>query len=215
MDSIQLVITGLSVVAAILAWVAKLRWSKEFADAKEATIAAKDAQIQVLEKQIEDLRDLTPMKLREYVLSIKDQLEEYNDSLQSQVEKLKSEITEKNQQITSLSEEGAQKRSEVEQVKKEKEELNKKVVYLERIRKELKPVQHQAEVTSRTIADYDLFVIALAKYIENLSPNERERFVNALVASSLPKASILETLHSKNKPGIVTWLDFIEKDKRP
>lgn len=143
------------------------------------------------------------------------QLEEYNDSLQSQVEKLKSEITEKNQQITSLSEEGAQKRSEVEQVKKEKEELNKKVVYLERIRKELKPVQHQAEVTSRTIADYDLFVIALAKYIENLSPNERERFVNALVASSLPKASILETLHSKNKPGIVTWLDFIEKDKRP
>lgn len=132
MEYLQLAITGLSVVAAILAWVAKLRWSKEFADAKEATIAAKDAQIQVLEKQIEDLRDLTPMKLREYVLSIKDQLEEYNDSLQSQVEKLRAEIAEKNAQIGSLSEEGTQKRNEIEKIRQERDELEQRAVLLDR-----------------------------------------------------------------------------------
>lgn len=64
-----------SAVAAVLAWAAKLRWSKEYAAAKDEVIRAKDAQIELLRNGIENLRSLTPMKIREYFLSVKKQLE--------------------------------------------------------------------------------------------------------------------------------------------
>ena len=51
------VVTGLSAMAGIAAWLAKLKWSKEF-------VAAKDAVIQAKEAQIENLRKLTPPELR-------------------------------------------------------------------------------------------------------------------------------------------------------
>ena len=67
-----------ALVAAILAWAAKLRWSKEFGAAKDAQIAslqsqitnltnthtelikAKDVHIAVLEREIKGLQELSP-----------------------------------------------------------------------------------------------------------------------------------------------------------
>lgn len=74
-----------SAIAAILAWVAKLRWSREYAAAKDEVIRAKDAQIDVLRQQIVALESLTPMKVREYHLSTKAQLEEYIDDLKAKL----------------------------------------------------------------------------------------------------------------------------------
>lgn len=51
-----------SIVAAIIAWLAKLRWSKEFEKAKTEVIRAKDAQIETLEKELNSLKEMTPMK---------------------------------------------------------------------------------------------------------------------------------------------------------
>lgn len=48
-----------SSLAAILAWLAKLRWAREFKEAK-------DAQIALLKNEIQNLRELAPPKLREY-----------------------------------------------------------------------------------------------------------------------------------------------------
>ena len=91
MDILQTVITIGSLAAAILAWYAKLRWSKEFEKAKTETIKAKDAQIALLEREIKSLQDMTPMKVREYSNSVKEQLEEYNEELKKQLEAVQIE----------------------------------------------------------------------------------------------------------------------------
>jgi signal transduction histidine kinase len=99
-------IAALNTLAAILAWVAKLRWSKEFGDAKDQTIKAKEAQIEVLKAQIDSLksesqslRELTPMKLREYLTSTKTMLEEYNDALKQDLQKAHEELDSARAQI--------------------------------------------------------------------------------------------------------------------
>jgi len=70
----------LSLVAAVLAWAAKIVWSTEFRKAKEA-------QIDALKSQLEALRDLTPMKLREYVVATR---RIYEEKIQELEEKLRS-----------------------------------------------------------------------------------------------------------------------------
>ena len=55
------IIAVLSVIAAILAWWAKIRWSEEYREAK-------DAQIQLLESHIATLRDLSSVKIREHYI---------------------------------------------------------------------------------------------------------------------------------------------------
>ncbi|SRR6266404_3233068 len=92
-----------SAVAALLAWLAKLRWAKEYAVAKDETIKAKQAEIERLLHEVQSVReltndvikakdiqiqllsDLTPMKIREYFLSVRTQLEEYIENLKSQI----------------------------------------------------------------------------------------------------------------------------------
>lgn len=78
-DWVKNLITLASALAAILAWVAKLRWSKEYSDAKNATIDSKEEQIKAKDEQIQtkqayievverennSLREQTPEKLLE------------------------------------------------------------------------------------------------------------------------------------------------------
>ena len=53
-------------IAAVLAWVAKIRWSKEYRMALDESIQAKDAQIDTLKEQLTAYKELSPMKIREY-----------------------------------------------------------------------------------------------------------------------------------------------------
>jgi DNA repair exonuclease SbcCD ATPase subunit len=112
-----------SAVAAVLAWVAKLWWGKEYAAAKQEIIEAKNAQIQALEREIESLKSLTPMKIREYFLSVRQQLEEYNNALQDELNRAKTEIAQRNQELTRLEGLGAEKAAEVQQLKQERDRL--------------------------------------------------------------------------------------------
>jgi chromosome segregation ATPase len=122
MEWVNSTITLLSLIAAILAWIAKLRWSKEFAAAKDAAIAAKDAQIDQLQEQIrniteaknariEQLEDqinflqaMDPVKLQERFVSMRQQLEEMIDELQAELEKTKKRLAEKMAEIGELKE---------------------------------------------------------------------------------------------------------------
>jgi hypothetical protein len=115
-----------SSVAAVLAWVAKLMWSKEFKEAKEETIKSKDAQIELLKNEIQNLRELSPMKLREYFVSVKQQLEEYND-------KLLRDLKDKDQRILTLRHGKQRRGTEIERLMKERAELNDKINALEKI----------------------------------------------------------------------------------
>lgn len=94
MDIASSIITIGSLIVAILAWLAKIRWSKEFEKAKDETIKAKEAQIIALEREVKSLQNMTPMKLREYFNSVKEQLEEYNTNLKQQLEQANLEIEE-------------------------------------------------------------------------------------------------------------------------
>jgi len=82
-----------SALAAVLAWAAKLRWAKEYAAAKDEIIRAKESEIAALNAQIKILNELTPMKIREYFLSVKTQLEEYIEHLEQRNKALESELS--------------------------------------------------------------------------------------------------------------------------
>ena len=96
----------LSALGTILAWVAKLRWSQEFADAKNAALEAKDAELRAREAQtqslkleIDNLRQLSSPKVREYFLSTKQQLEEFNEVLQKELHETRTEAERLAQQV--------------------------------------------------------------------------------------------------------------------
>jgi hypothetical protein len=82
--TMQDVITILSIIAAIVAWLAKILWSKEFKEAKEAQILS-------LEQQVKTLRDLTPDRLRKILEDSAAIYEEGISQKENEIDKLKSE----------------------------------------------------------------------------------------------------------------------------
>lgn len=99
MEYLQPIITILSLIGACLAWIAKLRWSKEFEQAKNAVIQSKDAEIAQLKSQIEMLGELNSVKLRESYLRMKEQLEEYIDELKSDLSAAEAKLAEADQPL--------------------------------------------------------------------------------------------------------------------
>jgi hypothetical protein len=92
MEWIQPTITILSLVGGILAWVAKIRWSKEYSVAKDETIKAKEAQMQAIERELQTYKELTPMKLKEYYLSSKELYEVQINRLEDKLKTAQEEI---------------------------------------------------------------------------------------------------------------------------
>lgn len=111
---LPLVVSVLSTIAAILAWVAKLRWSDEFIQAKAAIIEAKEAQIKSLENEVRFLREISSPKLHEYFTSVKSQLEQYLDAKDVQLSQTKTELQIKETEIAKLQELWGQQNSNIE-----------------------------------------------------------------------------------------------------
>jgi bacterioferritin (cytochrome b1) len=95
MDWIYPIITLASLAVALLASINKLMWAKEFKDAKEETIRTKEAQIDLLKNEIQNLRELNPVTIREHFKSVKEQLEERIEFLKHQFDQAQTEITQK------------------------------------------------------------------------------------------------------------------------
>ncbi len=66
-----------SAIAALLAWAAKLWWSKEYATAKDETIKSKEAHIDRLKSELQGIRELTSETIK---------------AKDAQIESLKNEI---------------------------------------------------------------------------------------------------------------------------
>jgi chromosome segregation ATPase len=191
MEWLQFTATALSALAAALAWAAKLWWSKEYAAAKDETIKAKDAEvkakealIQTLEREIETFREFTPMKIREYFLSVTAQLNEYNDSLEVQVEKFRDEIAVKDSRIGELSEAGAQFQNDVNRLLVEKDDLERKVKILEDQETKLRPVQEQFINVSGT---YNSFAEQYPGLLEAMKSQISEWSLNQSVLNMDPE----------------------------
>lgn len=123
MEWLQAIGVVLCALAAILAWVAKLRWAREYTAAKEETIRAKEAQVETLRTQVEALQDMTPMKLREYFLSVKEQLEEYIGTLQARLHQATEKIRQEDGEIEQLTAEGGAKSREITALRREKDDI--------------------------------------------------------------------------------------------
>lgn len=96
MEIIYGIITILSLSAAILAWIAKLRWSTQYREAKEAQIDALTGQINLLQEfksdQIMSLYRNTKEGLEELnrqIIAEKDELLEKVDEMEKIIEDLK------------------------------------------------------------------------------------------------------------------------------
>jgi chromosome segregation ATPase len=112
-----------SSLAAVLAWAAKLWWGREFASAKDEIIKAKEVQIELLKDEINSLKELTPMKVREYFLSVREQMEEYNDLLKNQLDEAQKELNKKQEEIENLKQEGDKTAGEIEKLEAERQSI--------------------------------------------------------------------------------------------
>ncbi|MEW5870754.1 MAG: hypothetical protein AB1894_15885 [Chloroflexota bacterium] len=136
---IQIITTLASAIAAVLAWCAKIAWSKEFAIAKNETIKAKEAEIKArdafiatLEREINSLRELSPMKIREYFVSVMSQLEEYNEKLKEDLKQAREDVSAMEQNISSLSKDMARSEETITSLQLQKKELEFRVNTLEK-----------------------------------------------------------------------------------
>jgi len=114
------VVSVVTALAALISAVAAAFWGHGLASAKDEIIRAKEAEIEALrtakeqiakikEAQIETLRreidmyrELTPNKIREYFVTVKQQLEEYNELLKSRLQEAHQVIDSKEEQLAQL-----------------------------------------------------------------------------------------------------------------
>ena len=147
-----------SSVAAILAWAAKLRWSKEYREANDRIIASKDAEINALKtaaaelrqskqdqidnlkEQITSFKDLNPTMLKEWSSSIAEHFELLAKALESKLRRADEEIKERERKIGELVNAGKTKKKEVVDLRREVSEL--------------KSAAHIVATTSSTYIDF-------------------------------------------------------------
>lgn len=128
-NAILVAVSFLSSLAAVLAWVSKLKWSKEYLSVKNEIIKTKDAQIALLQTELSHQKELSPVKLREYFTSVKAQLEEYNESLQSELEQAQAMIIEKELALSNAIDKGEAKEEAIKLLKQEIDKVRKSMIY--------------------------------------------------------------------------------------
>ncbi len=94
MELVYLVITGLSIIASILAWSAKLKWSKEYRLAKEAELAALKQQLNTLKEKNDLIKEFSSDKIMTLYKSTKEGFEILFDNIEKEKESLRVKIKE-------------------------------------------------------------------------------------------------------------------------
>lgn len=135
MEIIYAIIALISALAAVLTWLAKLRWSKEFTAAKDEVIRSKDATIENLREQVRSHEKNNPKRLKENYEIVTSQLEEYNDSLQHELRAAKQEIELRNTEIKRLRSKGITTQDTVKNLESERSKFQE---VKEQLEKELK-----------------------------------------------------------------------------
>ena len=182
----------LSALSAVLAWIAKIYWSKEHSAATNEIIKSKESQILLLKEEIESFKEFTPMKLREYFTSVKIQLEEYNNLLQSQLSDAKMAINEKDEEINNLTSQGEKRVEELAKLETEKMELIKKTNNLDEQLNDLKERYEGEDVITYRFPKIDKNVIeriqlasaSLNKEINNKNWQEISSIYSSLLSNN-------------------------------
>ena len=131
-----------SIVAAILAWVAKIRWSREFKEAKEAQITTWREQIAVLER-------LSPPALLTWVEGLQNLAEKQVKALENQLIARETDLRETQENIERLKREGAIRYDITREAEKQRDNAR---AALEQTRAELTELREALEWRDKAIA---------------------------------------------------------------
>ncbi|NOQ25115.1 MAG: hypothetical protein GQ564_07100 [Bacteroidales bacterium] len=175
------IITAISLLGAILAWIAKIRWSKEYKNAKDEIIKSKDSLITQLNESIKFYKDMTPMKIKEYFDSVKLQMEEYNQLLLEQLENAENEIREKENKINDFLKNETEKKVEITKLNTEKKKIKIKVKALEEELHEIKFGEFDLPELSKIDSEqFELLEDSARKLGEQLANFEKKKDIKKL-----------------------------------
>jgi chromosome segregation ATPase len=159
MDIIYVIGTILSSIAAIFAWISKIRWSNEFREATQQIINSKDAEIENLKSHILRLEKFSPMILEKYYETNIRQMEGILSSVQEQLDTANCELSSSKdliEEYTSQEEiyqDEIAKQSELIRIKEERiANLQQDSVDLSKI---LKEISHEREKEFQLYYKYD------------------------------------------------------------
>jgi hypothetical protein len=137
MELFTWIVTALSIISSILAWLAKIKWSNEFRLSKEAEITSikeqlktKDELINLKDSQIQHFKDLNPIKLKEYHDVVQSELEAYNNKLQTKLELKQEELEITDKKLVELEHTNMNDNSVLNLLRNEKELLKEQIDYL-------------------------------------------------------------------------------------
>jgi len=141
----EVLIAIISTIPVLIGTVAGAVWGSKIASAKDEIIKAKDVQIDTLRSQLEYYRDITPDKLHEWIVGLKNYSEYCIEQLEEQLDDAQKAIKEQDQEIVTLQEEGKAKVEETEKLKLEIDRQQDSIVglkeekeYLDRVYESLK-----------------------------------------------------------------------------
>lgn len=82
---VLLITAAANAIAALLAWIVKLRWTKEYRDATDRIIQVKDERIKALDVHIEQLMMLNPRTLLDWYQGAQGIFDKYKEVLNAQL----------------------------------------------------------------------------------------------------------------------------------
>ena len=151
--------TIVSGIAAILAWVAKILWSKEYRDATDRTISSKDAEIANLKSHIERLEKLSPMIVEEYYATSTKQMESILSSVQEQLDIANSELS---SQKDAIEEYKSKEESYQDEIAKQSELIRTKEERMNTLQKDygdlkelMNTISHEREKEAKLFYEYN------------------------------------------------------------
>jgi len=156
----------LSALASVLAWAARLIWGREFAAAKDETIKAKeaqlvtkdetikakDAQIEGLTQRLKEERELNPMMIREYFVSVKAQLEEYIALLKGQRDEAQGKLVGLQREIKTVQATAAGRQDQIRELVAERSRLQDVSAALS---KQVEQLQSKQEENDQVLYNYE------------------------------------------------------------
>jgi DNA repair exonuclease SbcCD ATPase subunit len=145
-----LILTALlNAISSIVAWISRIKWSKEYSQAKDERLKAKDDTIQYLERRIVDLQELTPQKIQDHYKNVESELKKVIDELQNEIGNHKKEIEKKQELIDNLEKEKA---SQSEEILVFQTDLDKSLEKYHQLKGNLENYQHYQDILGGTIS---------------------------------------------------------------
>jgi DNA repair exonuclease SbcCD ATPase subunit len=139
---VQLVAALACAGAAGLLWSTRIRLERRLQALDDERLQARDAQAAALAREAEALRDLTPVKIREYLVDAQAQLKRYCRAVEAAYREARREIERCDAAITRLQERGEWRADEIDQLVRRREAL---LATTRTMQPGLGELQHQCE----------------------------------------------------------------------